>query len=115
MKVRTYTDDVEPSGKYDVAIYEYTRAQPGVDEINHPPTYLQIFEVQEGRSKIDLVKSIGSVANLVHFFSWTNVASEVDGCDKLVEPKCVAPNLPLKSPSCPTLCLLEALRAKGSL
>lgn len=115
MKAPTYIDEIEASGKYDVAIFEYSRLQPGVDEVNHPPTSLQIFEVQEGRSKIDLVKLVGSVGNLAHFFSWTNVASELDGCDKLVDPVCVRPEVPLKSPKCPTLCLLQALREKGSL
>lgn len=109
MKVATYATDLETRGLFDVTVQEFQILNPGHNELAMPSTTLDIFQVEETPSKIDIVKLVCSRDMLKSMCSWTVAESSIEGCTSLVDPLRLQPRVPLGDPKCPALCLLDAL------
>jgi len=112
-KVSTFATELETHGKFDVSVQEYQRWRPGFDEVANPPTELEIFQVEECPSTMDLLKLVNSQSILRATYSWTRVGSDVDGCICLRDGVPISAGCSLGDPKCPAICLISALAGKG--
>jgi hypothetical protein len=112
-KVTTFATELETHGKFDVSVQEYQRWNPGFDEVTNPPTELQIFQVEEFPSTMDILKLVNSQSRLRETYSWIRVGSDVDGCICLRDGVPISPGCNLGDPKCPAICLISALAGKG--
>ena len=101
MKVATYATDLETRGLFDVTVQEFQILNPGHNELAMPSTTLDIFQVEETPSKIDIVKLVCSRDMLKSMCSWTVAESSIEGCTSLVDPLRLQPRVPLGDPKCP--------------
>jgi hypothetical protein len=112
MRVSTYHSDQEVHGIYDITVQECERWNPRFDELVAPPSTLVTFLVEEHSHILDIVRIIPTVSALQTFFAWEICESDVDDCLALCNPTLLNSVCKLRDPACPTLCLLNALRAK---
>ena len=112
-KVSTFATELETHGKFDVSVQEYQRWRPGFDEEANPPTEIEIFQVEECPSTIDILKLVNSQSRLRATCSWTRVVSDVDGCICLRDGVPISPGCNLGDPKCPAISLISALTSKG--
>lgn len=112
-QAKTYVSMSHVAGVLDCTVQRFQRWRPGFDEGVCPPSELQAFLVEEETEVLDLVKLVGSVEGLKSFLKWSVGPSDVAGCSHLTLGARIYPSLALRSPQCPTICLIEALEAKG--
>ena len=114
MRVSTYHSVQEVHGICDITVQECERWNPRFNELgDKTPSTLTIFLVEEDSTILDIVRIIPTVSALQTFFAWEVSESDVEGCLLLCNPTIVNTVCKLRDPTCPTLCLLNALRDQG--
>lgn len=113
--VKTFTapDDDDPEHALDkVSAQPLERWRPSPGPLTTGSASQEVFVYHEPCT-VDILEICGGLENREAWLVWEPCESDVQGCLSMTAPRRLAPQLPLKSPTTPVLCLLDALSAQG--